>query len=43
MERHHKDENPKNNQKENIQWLCAKCHKAMHPHPRWGRKSNRAG
>lgn len=39
MERHHIDENPLNNEGSNILWLCAKCHKSMHPHPRWG--SNR--
>ena len=30
LERHHVDENPKNNDAGNIKFLCQKCHKAFH-------------
>jgi hypothetical protein len=30
IERHHRDENPKNNDAENIQFLCRACHLKQH-------------
>lgn len=30
IERHHIDRNPRNNAKENIQWLCTSCHRITH-------------
>lgn len=30
LERHHVDKNPKNNEENNILFLCQKCHKAFH-------------
>lgn len=30
LERHHFDNNPKNNEKKNIYFVCSKCHKAFH-------------
>lgn len=34
MERHHVDGNPLNNESSNLVWLCSKCHKGVHSHPR---------
>jgi hypothetical protein len=30
MERHHRDEDPCNNAPDNIEWVCASCHRRIH-------------